>query len=49
MLFRTHPEVAVAPAREFAQFDHFGVSVRCVVFDGEAEGVVDADVGAETV
>lgn len=49
MLFRTHPEVAVGPAGEFAQFDHFGVRVRCVVFDGEAAGVVDAHVGAETV
>ena len=47
VLFGTYPEVAVGPAREIAQFLDFGVVVRFVVFDGQAGGVVDADVAAE--
>jgi len=47
VLFGTYPEVAVGPARKVAQFLDFGVVVLFVVFDGEAGGVVDADVAAE--
>jgi len=47
VLFGTYPEVTVGPTREVAQFLDFRVVVRFVVFDGEAGGVVDADVAAE--
>jgi hypothetical protein len=46
-LFGADPDVAVAPFAEVAEFLDFGVRVLDVVFDGEAGGVVDADVAAE--
>lgn len=49
MLFGRNPDVAVGPEGEAAEFLDFGVVVLDVVFDGEAAGVEDADVGAEAV
>lgn len=46
MLFGGHPEVAVAPLAEVAEFLHFGVCLLGVVFDGEGARVEDPHVAA---
>lgn len=43
------PDVPVGPSGEVAQLLHFCVGMVDVVFDRETRGVVDADVGAQTV
>jgi len=47
VLLRRHPEVPVRPARQLAQFLHFRVRVRVVVFHRQALWVVDAYVAAQ--
>lgn len=47
MLLGADPDIAIAPFAKVTQFLDFGVRVLRVVFDGEAFGVVNADVAAE--
>lgn len=48
VLFGRNPYVPVTPFAQVAEFLDFGVVVLDVVFHGEAGGVVDADVAAES-
>jgi hypothetical protein len=47
VLFRRDPDMAVAPAAEISELLHFLVVVLHIIFDGEASGVVDADIATE--
>ena len=47
MLLWAHPDVTITPLAELAELLDLGVVVLLVVLDGEAGGVVDADIAAE--
>jgi hypothetical protein len=47
VLLRRDPDVAVAPAAEISELLHLLVVVLDIIFDGEASGVVDADIATE--
>jgi hypothetical protein len=48
VLLGAHPDVAITPLAESPELLDFGVVMLLVIFDGEARGIVDSYVTAET-
>jgi len=47
VLLRRYPNMAVAPSAQTTELLDFGMRMLRVVLDGQAHGIVDADVAAE--